>query len=90
MGGAARAALAALALAAHAQNDSTKPIRVIMTVGAGADLMARLIGQRVGDALGQPMVNEIQSAAGRAIGSEMVARAAPDGYVSQYPCRNIP
>ena len=51
-----------------------------MTVGQGADLLARLIGQRVGDAIGQPFVTEIQSAAGGAIGADMVARALPDGH----------
>lgn len=63
-----------------AQPYPTKPVRVIMTVGAGADLMARLIGDRVGNAIGQPFVTEIQSAAGGAIGAEMVARSAPDGH----------
>jgi tripartite-type tricarboxylate transporter receptor subunit TctC len=63
-----------------AQTYPTKPVRIIMTVGAGADLMARLIGDRVGAAIGQPFVTEIQSAAGGAIGAEMVARSAPDGH----------
>ena len=66
-------------LSALAQAYPTKPVRVIMTVGAGADLMARMIGQKVGDAIGQPLVTEIQSAAGGSIGTDMVARAAPDG-----------
>jgi len=67
-------------LSALAQAYPTKPVRVIMTVGAGADLMARMIGQKVGDAIGQPLVTEIQSAAGGSIGTDMVARAAPDGH----------
>ncbi len=79
-----RAALALIALAlpliGWAQAWPAKPVRVIMTVGAGADLMARLIGQRVGGAIGEPFVTEIQSAAGGSIGTEMVARAAADGY----------
>jgi tripartite-type tricarboxylate transporter receptor subunit TctC len=66
--------------AAFAQPYPAKPVRVIMTVGAGADLMARLVGQKVGDALGQPLVTEIQSAAGGAIGTDLVARAVPDGH----------
>jgi len=77
------AAALALSLAgstAFAQSYPAKPIRVIMTVGQGADLLARLIGQRVGDAIGQPFVTEIQSAAGGAIGANMVAHAAPDGH----------
>lgn len=80
----ARTALVLIALAlplgAWGQVWPAKPLRVIMTVGAGADPMARLIGQRVGDAIGQPLVTEIQSAAGGSIGTEAVARAAPDGY----------
>jgi tripartite-type tricarboxylate transporter receptor subunit TctC len=73
-------ALLCVSSCAFGQAYPTKPVRVIMTVGAGADLMARLIGQRVGDAIGQPFVTEIQSAAGGSIGAEMVARAAPDGH----------
>lgn len=69
-----------LAAGAQAQAWPAKPVRVIMTVGAGADLMARLIGDRVGTAIGQPLVTEIQSAAGGSIGAEMTARAAPDGH----------
>jgi tripartite-type tricarboxylate transporter receptor subunit TctC len=64
----------------QAQTYPSRPVRVIMTVGAGADLMARLIGDRVGNAIGQPLVAEIQSAAGGSIGAEMTARAAPDGH----------
>jgi tripartite-type tricarboxylate transporter receptor subunit TctC len=77
---AALAAALAAPFAAFAQPYPAKPVRVIMTVGAGADLMARLVGQKVGDALGQPLVTEIQSAAGGAIGTDLVARAAPDGH----------
>ena len=73
--------LLAASLQAQPQSYPARPVRVIMTVGAGADLMARLIGQRVGDAIGQPLVTEIQSAAGGSIGAEMVARAAPDGHM---------
>ncbi len=72
--------LLAAAAPVHSQTYPARPVRVIMTVGAGADLMARLIGQRVGDAIGQPLVTEIQSAAGGSIGAEMTARAAPDGH----------
>jgi tripartite-type tricarboxylate transporter receptor subunit TctC len=74
------AALLGACFTALAQPYPAKPVRVIMTVGQGADLLARLIGARVGEAIGQPLVTEIQSAAGGAIGAEMVARAAPDGH----------
>ena len=71
---------ALISFSATAQNYPTKPVRVIMTVGAGGDPMTRLIGQRIGEAIGQPFVTEIQSAAGGSIGSLAVARAAPDGH----------
>lgn len=57
-----------------------RPIRSIMTVAGGADIIARLVAQGLTGALGQPVVVEIQSGAGGAIGAEAVARAAPDGH----------
>jgi tripartite-type tricarboxylate transporter receptor subunit TctC len=70
----------ALPLAAQAQAYPSRPIRSIMTVAGGADLVARLVAQGLSGALGQPVVVETQSGAGGAIGAETVARAAPDGY----------
>ncbi|HET7766234.1 MAG TPA: tripartite tricarboxylate transporter substrate-binding protein [Burkholderiales bacterium] len=74
--------LAALALAAPAHGEvyPARPIRSIMTVAGGADIVARLVAQGLTGALGQPVVVETQSGAGGAIGAETVARAAPDGY----------
>jgi len=57
-----------------------RPIRSIMTVAGGADIIARLVAQGLTVSLGQPVVVETQSGAGGAIGAENVARAAPDGY----------
>ena len=76
------AAWASLAapLAAQAQAYPTRPVRSIMTVAGGADIVARLVAQGLTVALGQPVVVEAQSGAGGAIGAESVARAAPDGY----------
>jgi tripartite-type tricarboxylate transporter receptor subunit TctC len=78
------AALAALAISTQhalaADVYPARPIRSIMTVAGGADIIARLVAQGLGGALGQPVIVEIQSGAGGAIGSETVARAAPDGY----------
>ncbi len=53
-----------------------------MTLGAGggAEPLGRLVGQKLGDALGQPIVFEAQGGAGGAIGAAMVAKAPPDGY----------
>src|SRR5207248_800882 len=74
------AACLALPLAAHAQAYPSRPIRSIMTVAGGADIVARLVAQGLSGALGQPVVVETQSGAGGAIGADTVARAAPDGY----------
>src|ERR1700675_804657 len=77
--------LAAVALlfapvAAHSQTYPSRPIRSIMTVAGGADVVARLVAQGLTQSLGQPVVVETQAGAGGAIGAETVARAAPDGY----------
>ena len=74
------AACLALPLAAQAQRYPSRPIRSIMPVAGGADIVARLVAQGLSGALGQPVVVEAQSGAGGAIGAEAVARAAPDGY----------
>jgi len=66
--------------AAHAQSYPSRPVRSIMTVAGGADVVARLVAQGLTAALGQPVVVETQSGAGGAIGAEAVARAAPDGH----------
>jgi tripartite-type tricarboxylate transporter receptor subunit TctC len=74
--------LAAAFFASHAAADvyPSRPIRSIMTVSGGADIIARLVAQRLTASLGQPVVVEAQSGAGGTIGAEAVARAAPDGY----------
>ena len=65
---------------ARSQAYPVKPIRTIMTVAGGADILARLVAQKLTESMGQSVVVESQSGAGGAIGAEMVARAAPDGY----------
>jgi len=59
-----------------------KPIRVIVPyVGGGStDLLARLLGDKMGEKLGQPVVVHNQPGGGGAIGTAAVARAEPDGY----------
>jgi len=74
------AAAALMPVAVQSQSYPVKPIRTIMTVAGGLDIVARMIAQGVGDALGQPVIVEAQSGAGGAVGAEMVMRAAPDGY----------
>ena len=81
-------ALAALLFsgAAFAQTYPVKPIRTVMTIGpgGGGEAAARLIAQKAGDALGQPMIVESHGGAAGAVGAELVARSAPDGYTIAY------
>ena len=60
----------------------TKPITYIVPFPAGGttDVLARLIGQQLGPALGTTIVIDNKGGAGGSVGSEMAARAAPDGY----------
>ncbi|MFA7668446.1 MAG: tripartite tricarboxylate transporter substrate binding protein [Burkholderiaceae bacterium] len=59
-----------------------KPIRMIVGFSAGGttDVVARVVGKEVGEALGQPVVVENRPGAGSNIAAEAVARADPDGY----------
>jgi len=60
----------------------TRPVRLVVPFSAAgtADLLARLVAERLGATLGQPFVIENRPGAGGIIGQEQVARAAPDGY----------
>lgn len=60
----------------------TKPIRIIVlnTPGAGADILARLIGSKLTEGLGQQVVIDNRPGGGGNVGCEIAARAAPDGY----------
>jgi tripartite-type tricarboxylate transporter receptor subunit TctC len=67
----------------HAQPPyPTKPLRIIVPQSAGAstDLTARLIAQKLSVAFGQPVVVDNRPGAGSIIGTDLVAKAAPDGY----------
>jgi tripartite-type tricarboxylate transporter receptor subunit TctC len=70
------------ALPVAAQTYPNRPVRVIVPFPAGgvADVTARLIGQKLGEALGQPAVIENRAGASGVLGAEAVAKAAPDGY----------
>lgn len=77
-------AAAFAAAPAVAQSDyPSKPIRLIVPYAAGgfADIRARLIGEQLGKALGQTVVVENKAGAGGVIGTDAIAKAAPDGYV---------
>ena len=65
-----------------AQNFPQKPIQIIVPVsaGGGTDVMARSVGQKVGELLGQPLIVENKTGGGGNIGTEFVAKAKADGY----------
>ena len=67
---------------AHAQPYPNKPIRIVSPYppGGGADIVMRAVGPRLSERLGQPVVIDNRGGATGTIGSESVARAAPDGY----------
>jgi tripartite-type tricarboxylate transporter receptor subunit TctC len=77
---------AALALAgasgARAQAYPTHPVRLVVPYPAGgaADILARVIGQKLSERLGEPVIVENRPGAGTAIGAKFVAKAPPDGY----------
>lgn len=76
------AATSLLAIAAHAEPLSNRPIRIIVPFGAGgvADLTARTVGQKLSDQLGQPVVIDNRPGAGGVVAGEVVNKADPDGH----------
>ena len=75
-------AAALLAAPASAQQYPVKPVRFIIAQAPGGqnDVQARLIGQKLAEALGQPMVYDNRAGAGGQIGFELLAQVPPDGY----------
>src|SRR6266568_3541454 len=80
------ASLVLLALAvqdgARAQPYPSRAIRIVVAfpAGGGSDLAARVVGQKLSESLGQPVVVENRVGANGSVGAEAVARSAPDGY----------
>ena len=74
--------LIALGSGAQAQTYPSKPVRIIVPYppGGGTDLVARFIAQKLTDSLGRQMIVDNRAGANGLIGTEAVAKAAPDGY----------
>jgi tripartite-type tricarboxylate transporter receptor subunit TctC len=78
--------LLALGAPASAQEDPvkypTRPIRIVVgfTPGGGNDILARIVGQKLSESLGQPVVIDNRPGGGAIVATEYVAKAAPDGY----------
>ena len=66
----------------HAQAYPARPIRFVAPYvpGGGVDFVGRVVAQKLSDAWGSPVIVENRPGAGTNIGSELVARSAPDGY----------
>jgi tripartite-type tricarboxylate transporter receptor subunit TctC len=76
------AALPAVPRVAKAQISPTRPVRIIVGFSAGGtiDIVARVIGQRLSERLGQQFIVENRTGASGNIGTEAVVRAPADGY----------
>ena len=76
-------AAACAAGGASAQQFPAKPIRLIVPFapGGATDYMGRVIGQKMSESLGQPVVVENKAGANAILGTDLVAKAAPDGHV---------
>jgi tripartite-type tricarboxylate transporter receptor subunit TctC len=68
--------------AAQAQNYPTHPVKVVVpyAVGGSADVYGRVLAAKLGEAMGQPFVIENRPGGGAVIGTDAVAKSAPDGY----------
>jgi len=71
-----------LSVCAHSQAWPTKPIKLVVPFppGGGNDSLGRVIGQKLSEALGQPVVVDNRPGAGATIGTDVVAKSPADGY----------
>jgi tripartite-type tricarboxylate transporter receptor subunit TctC len=74
--------LALTAVLSQAQTFPTKPVRIVVpqTPGGASDALARIVGQKLSEKWGQPVVIENRAGAGGNIGMDVVAKAPGDGY----------
>jgi tripartite-type tricarboxylate transporter receptor subunit TctC len=84
--GAGTVALPAISRVASAQAYPARPITMIVPIAAGSssDVAGRLVAERMGTALGQPIIVENVPGADGTIGVGRVARARPDGYTIEF------
>jgi tripartite-type tricarboxylate transporter receptor subunit TctC len=73
---------AAMSLPAAAESFPTRPIRLIVPypAGGGTDIVGRVLGQKLHESLGQPVVIDNRGGAGGTLGTAAAAKSAPDGY----------
>lgn len=75
-------ALVFTAASAYAQGYPTKPVRFIVPFapGGGTDTLTRILAQKLTETMGQPVIVDNRPGAGGTIGTDIVAKASPDGY----------
>ena len=81
---AALLAWSAAPVVTHAQSAyPTRPVRIVVPTspGSAADTLARVLSQPLSERLGQPVIVDARPGAGTIVGTELVAKAAPDGHV---------
>jgi tripartite-type tricarboxylate transporter receptor subunit TctC len=78
--------LALAASLAVAQDFPSKPVRIVVPYPAGGttDIMARLLSQKMGEGLGQPVIVDNRAGAGGGVGTTLVAKSPPDGYTIAF------
>ena len=76
------AVLATVSFSAAADEYPSRPVKIIVPFAAGgpADVYARYLAQRLGESMGQSFVVEDRPGGGSVVGTEVVAKSAPDGY----------
>lgn len=91
--GAALVALVASASSSRAQTYPSRAIRIVVPTGPGGitDIVARIVGNRLSERMGQPVLIDNKGGASGIIGTEVVARAQPDGYtlLMVYPSHPV-
>jgi tripartite-type tricarboxylate transporter receptor subunit TctC len=82
---------ASLGSVTHAQDYPSRPIHLVVGFAAGGttDFMARLLADKLGTALGQPVVVENRTGANGALGAEYVAKSEPDGYTLYFTTAGV-